>query len=368
MTATYRRAALRPSSARRERPRGPRRLPPAALALLAYDAGAMLPATEERPDTAARPSPVAVRIEAIEHAYGGRRALDRVSLEVGTASLACLLGPNGGGKTTLFRVLATLLRPRAGRALVFGHDTVREAAAVRRAIGVVFQAPAVDRRLTVHENLAVHGALHGLSGRTLAAAIAMRLEQFGLHDRSGDLAGRLSGGLLRRVEIAKALLPRPRLLLLDEPSTGLDPGARADLWDHLAALGQRDGVTVLFTTHLLEEAERADRVAILSAGRVVAAGTPRDLTAAIGGEVLVLRPRDGDALALKAPIEAAAGVEAGVLDGTLRLEAADLHRLVPRIVEAAPGRIDSITLGRPTLFDVFARATGHRFHDDGTTA
>lgn len=325
----------------------------------------MLPVRHDRPGAAPRPSTAAVRIEAIEHAYSGRRALDGITLEVAESSRTALLGPNGGGKTTLFRVLATLLRPDAGRALVFGRDTVRDAPAVRRALGVVFQSPAVDRRLTVRENLAVHGALHGLDARTLAPAIRERLTQFGLLDRAGDLAGRLSGGLLRRVEIAKALLPRPRLLLLDEPSTGLDPGARSDLWEHLEALGARDGVTVLFTTHLLEEAERADRVAILSAGRVVADGAPRDLTAAIGGEVLVLRARDGDVESLRAPVEAAAGVPVRLLDDTLRLEAADLHRLVPRIVEAVPGRIDSITLGRPTLYDVFARATGRRFHADG---
>ena len=314
--------------------------------------------------TSAPPSPPAVRLEGLAHDYAGRRALAGITLEIGAGSIGGILGPNGGGKTTLFRVLATLLHPTAGRALVFGHDTVREAAAVRRALGVVFQAPAVDRRLTVRENLLVHGALYGLRGRALGAAIDERLARLGIADRSGEMAGRLSGGLLRRVEIAKALLPRPRLLLLDEPSTGLDPAARAGLWDHLASLVARDGITVLFTTHLLEEAERADRVTILSEGRVVADGAPRDLTAAIGGEVLEIRPHDGDTAAIAAPIEAATGVPARVLDGTLRLEAPDLHRMVPRVVEAVPGRIASITLGKPTLFDVFTRATGRRFDRD----
>lgn len=326
-----------------------------------------MPETAFEPARAATPAaPVpAVRLEGLAHDYAGRPALAGITLDIAPATIACLLGPNGGGKTTLFRILATLLPPRAGRALVFGRDTTREAAAVRRALGVVFQAPAIDRRLTVRENLAVHGALYGLSGRPLATAIALRLEQFGLADRERDFAGTLSGGLLRRVEIAKALLHRPRLMLLDEPSTGLDPAARADLWEHLAALRDRDGVTVLFTTHLLEEAERADRVAILHEGKVVADGAPRALTAAIGGEVLVIRPLGGDPAALRAPIEAAAGVAARTLEGTLRLEAPDLHRLVPRIIEAAPGRIDSITLGRPTLFDVFAQATGRRFEHSG---
>ncbi len=309
-------------------------------------------------------SPPAVRLEALARDYGSRRALAGITLDIAAGSLTGILGPNGGGKTTLFRILATLLQPTSGRALVFGHDTMRAAPEVRRALGVVFQAPAIDRRLTVRENLLVHGALYGLRGRSLARSIEERLERFGLAGRSDELAGRLSGGLLRRVEIAKALLPRPRLLLLDEPSSGLDPAARADLWDQIAALRDRDGVTVLFTTHLLEEAERADRVAILSEGRVVADGAPRDLTAAIGGEVLVIRPHDGDAATLVAPIEAATGVTARAIEGTLRLEAPDLHRLVPRVIEAAPGRIASITLGRPTLLDVFTQATGRRFDRD----
>jgi ABC-2 type transport system ATP-binding protein len=332
---------------------------------LAYDAGAMLPeAAHAARSVSPSASPAAVRLEGLRHDFAGRRALAGIDLEVAAGSMGAILGPNGGGKTTLFRVLATLLRPTSGRALVFGCDTVREAPVVRRALGVVFQSPAVDRRLTVRENLLVHGALYGLHGRPLGAAIEERLGRFGLADRAGDLAGRLSGGLLRRVEIAKALLPRPRLLLLDEPSTGLDPAARADLWDQIAALRDRDGVTVLFTTHLLEEAERADRVAILSEGRVVADGAPRALTAAIGGEVLVIRPHDGDADALRPAVEAAAGVAARVLEGTLRLEAPDLHRLVPRVIEAVPGRIASITLGQPTLLDVFTQATGRRFDRD----
>jgi len=302
----------------------------------------------------------AVSIETIEHAYGDRRALAGVDLEVAEGAFVAVLGPNGGGKTTLFRILATLLKPAAGRALVYGRDTVTEAAAVRACLGVVFQSPAVDRRLTVRENLWTHGRLHVMRGADLRASIPALLARMGLDDRGGDLAGTLSGGLLRRVEIAKALLHRPRLLLLDEPSTGLDPAARAALWDELRALRRRDGVTILFTTHLIEEAEACDRVAILSAGRVVADGAPRDLTAAIGGDVLVIVPRE-DAAGLRADIERVLGMPAVEVDGTVRVEAPQAHLLVPRVIEALPGQIRAVTLGGPTLLDVFVHRTGRAF-------
>ena len=307
----------------------------------------------------------AVAIERLEHAYGGRPALAGVDLEVAEGAIVGVLGPNGGGKTTLFRILATLLRPAAGRARVCGHDTVTEAAAVRACLGVVFQSPAVDRRLTVRENLTTHGRLHGMRRPDMRASIPALLARMGLEERGGDLAGTLSGGLLRRVEIAKALLHRPRLLLLDEPSTGLDPAARASLWDDLRALRRREAVTILFTTHLIEEAEGCDRVAILSGGRVVADGAPRHLTAAIGGDVLVIVPRDG-AAGLRAEVERVLGTAAAEVDGTVRVEVQQAHLLVPRVIEALPGRIRAVTIGGPTLLDVFVRRTGRRF-DSGAT-
>jgi ABC-2 type transport system ATP-binding protein len=297
-----------------------------------------------------------VSVEGIAHAYAGRPALRGVDLVVPEGAMVAVLGPNGGGKSTLFRILATLLRPDAGRALVCGHDTVREAPAVRACLGVVFQSPAVDRLLTVRENLETHALLYGV-GRGRRQAIAAMLERLGLLERASDRAGTLSGGLLRRVEIAKALLHRPRLLLLDEPSTGLDPGARATLWEELRALRRDLGVTVLFTTHLMDEAEDCDRVAILCAGRVAVEGAPADLTAAIGGEVLVIVPRGGAAGA-RAEVERITGAAVTEVDHTLRLEAPGAHLLVPRIIEALPGRIEAVTVGRPTLADVFLRHAG----------
>jgi len=301
-----------------------------------------------------------ISVQNLVHRYETRTALNGVSFDVRPAELFGLLGPNGSGKTTLFRILATLLRPAAGRTLVFGRDAVREPDAVRARLGVVFQAPAVDRLLTVRENLDIHGRLYGLRGRELGDRIAATLDRLRLSDRAGDRVGILSGGLARRVEIAKGLLHRPEILLLDEPSTGLDPAARADLWDSVRDLRRCFGTTILFTTHLLEEAEGCDRVAILDAGRVVALGAPRSLQEEIGGDVLVIASRH-DAARLRADVERLAGAPAIEVDGTVRVETASGRTLVPRLLEAFPGRIDALTLGRPTLFDVFVRRTGRRF-------
>ncbi len=307
----------------------------------------------------------AILTEALRRDYGTRPALRDVNLEVREGEMFGILGPNGGGKTTLFRILATLLRPHGGRASIFGRDVVAQARDVRRALGVVFQAPALDRHLTVRENLQIHGRLYGLDSATRRTASAELLERFGIADRANERAGRLSGGLQRRVEIAKGLLHRPRLLLLDEPSTGLDPAMRRDLWALLRGLRDAAGVTVVLTTHFIEEAEGCDRIAILDGGRIVACGPPAELRRDVGGDVIVIRTTDPAPAA--AEIERRFGGPVTVVDGTIRLERPGGHLLIPPIVEALQDRIESITLGRPTLVDVFIRRTGRRF-EDGSTA
>jgi ABC-2 type transport system ATP-binding protein len=302
--------------------------------------------------------------------YGRERALDGVDLAVRPGELFAILGPNGGGKTTLFRILATLLPPGRGRASIFGHDLVREPAAARRLLGVLFQAPAIDRLLTVRENLDLQGALYGLGGRALAADRESLLTRFGLEAKCSARAGTLSGGMQRRLEIAKSLLHRPRLLLLDEPSTGLDPKARAALWSALDDLARASGTTVAFTTHLLEEADRAHRVAILDRGRIVALGEPETLKAEIGRQVLAIapEPRAADGDALRQEIERLAGVAARLVEGRILVEAENGAALVPMLASALGGRIASLTVARPTLYDVFLRRTGHGFEPDEETA
>lgn len=308
---------------------------------------------------------LAIDVRDVSHAYGARRALDGLTFGVRPAELFGLLGPNGGGKSTLFRVLATLMVPDAGQARIMGHDVVVEPDAVRRRLGVVFQHPSVDGKLTVEENLRHQGHLYGIGGEALRGRVAELLERFGLADRRRERVESLSGGLARRVELAKGLLPRPAVLLLDEPSTGLDPGARRDLMAELRRLRDADGVTVVLTTHYLEEAERCDRVAVIDRGRLVALDTPQALMALVGGDVVVVHPADVDGL--QAKIRSRFGLECSLVDGTLRLEHARGHELVRDLVEAFPTDVHSITFGKPTLEDVFVHLTGRRLHDGDAT-
>ena len=298
----------------------------------------------------------------LTHRYGERVALDRVSLRVAPREIFGLLGPNGGGKTTLFRILSTLVRPTSGAAKMLGCDLLRDIGALRRRLGVVFQAPSLDKKLRVRENLAHQGHLYGLAGAALADRIEHLLTEFNLRDRANDLVETLSGGLQRRVEIAKSLLHRPELLLLDEPSTGLDPGARIDLWQTLYRLRDQQDVTVLLTTHLMEEAERCDRVAIMDRGKIVAEGEPEKLRAEIGGDVISARTQDATSLGER--IAKSLGVEVSVLNDEVRIEQPEGASFITRLVEAFPGEIDSVTLAKPTLEDVFIARTGRRLSEE----
>lgn len=273
-----------------------------------------------------------------------------------------VLGPNGGGKTTLFRLLSTLIPLQEGSVSILGYDLRRQGQAIRQRIGVVFQAPSVDKKLTVRENLLHQGHLYGLSGQMLERRIAEMLSRLGLADRAGERTETLSGGLRRRVDLAKGLLHEPRLLLLDEPSTGLDPAARGDLWNYLRELRAAEGVTIVMTTHLLEEADKADRIAILNEGRLVALDTPDALRATVGGDSITIQTAAPDVLARA--IQERFGLEASVVDGAVRFEQAGGHQWIARLVEAFPGQVDAITLGKPTLEDVFIARTGHRFWQD----
>ncbi len=234
----------------------------------------------------------AIKLNNISHRYGDRLALDGVSFDVRPAEIFGLLGPNGSGKTSMFRILSTLMLPSGGSANIMGADVATAPNVVRRNIGVVFQAQSVDVKLSAAENLRHQGHLYGLSGRTLTGRVTEMLSRVGLADRANERVETFSGGMQRRVELAKGLLHRPSVLLLDEPTTGLDPGARRDLWKYLAQLRDSEGVTVLVTTHLMEEAERCDRLAILNEGHLVGLGTPGELKSGIGGDVVTLEAAD----------------------------------------------------------------------------
>jgi ABC-2 type transport system ATP-binding protein len=301
----------------------------------------------------------AIEVRRLAHDYGARRALDGITFDVAPGEIFGLLGPNGGGKTTLFRILSTLMTPTAGTARILGLCTDTEAAAARRRIGVVFQSPSLDRKLTAAENLHYQGALYGMTCRQARERAAEMLGRVGLAERAGERVEKLSGGQQRRVELAKGLLHAPRVLLLDEPSSGLDPGGRRDLWLYLNEIRARDGVTSLLTTHLMEEAERCDRLGILDRGRLVALGSPAELRAEIGGEVVTLTSSEPDALC--AALRERFGLAASVVDGRVRLEHAEGHTLIPLLIDAFPERIEAVSVGKPTLEDVFIHQTGHRF-------
>jgi len=314
---------------------------------------------EASADISGRATSSAIVIDNLRHAYGDRSALSGVSFDVRPAEIFGLLGPNGSGKTTMFRILSTLMTPTAGRAAIAGFDVVASPANVRRQIGVVFQAQSIDVKLSAFENLWHIGHLYGMRGSALKTRVKEMLERVALADRANEKAETFSGGMQRRLELAKGLLHRPSVLLLDEPTTGLDPGARIDLWQYLKVLRDQEGVTVLVTTHLMEEAERCDRLAILSEGKLVALGTPAELKSEIGGDVILLESSNPEALAGK--MRTRFNVAPQVLDGRVRLEREAGHNFITEVVEAFPGEIDSVSVSKPTLEDVFIDRTGHRF-------
>lgn len=297
----------------------------------------------------------AVEAEGVCFRYGSRQALQGVSFSVQAGEVFGVIGPNGGGKTTLFRILSTTSSPHEGRAFVFGYDVSRQADAVRRRIGVVFQTPSSDGKLTLRENLLYQGRLYGMRGGELKSAAERVLALVGLRDRADDLVQTLSYGLRRRLEIGKGMLHSPGLLLLDEPSAGLDPGARLDLWRVLKDL-QKEGVTVFLTTHHTDEADQCDRLAVLHEGRLLALDTPQALKATVGGDVVTIRAKDPQGL--EPTLRRLAASAPMFLNGAVRVEQPRGHELAAHLLETHGEAILSITVGQPTIEDVFVRYTG----------
>ncbi len=317
-------------------------------------------ADQSSPLSSTAAAPV-VQVANVSFRYGQHQALKDVTLSVGKKQIFGLLGPNGGGKTTLFRILCTLLVPQQGEARVMGVDVKRDPHAVRRMIGVVFQSDSLDLELTSQENLLHQGRLYGLRGGELKERVGHLMVRFGLEKRSKDLVRRLSGGLRRRVELAKGLLHRPQILMLDEPTQGLDPGARLDFWRYLRNLRDEEGLTILFTTHLMEETEQCDHLVILSNGEVVASGSPETLKEKVGGDVIVIRTSDPECLGDL--IRKRFSCEAKVVDGTVRVERHRGYELAAKLMESYSDQIEALTVGKPTLEDVFIHETGHHFEE-----
>ncbi len=296
-----------------------------------------------------------ISVQNLSHRYGERVALDGLTFVVEKSAAYGILGPNGCGKSTLFRILATLQRPAAGDATIDGVPVSGKGIEVRRILGVVFQSSTLDARLTVAENLAIHAQLYGISGRTLRRAVDEALEFVRMESRRDDVAGRLSGGQKRRVEIARALMHRPSVLLMDEASSGLDPAARREMWEALHELRASRGVTILFTTHLMDEAENATRLLLMNRGRAIAEGSPEEIKRAVGGDVVIFEPAQPG---LPGALGQTFGVTAAEVNGEVHVEVSRGHQFIAEAVEALPGMIRSASLRKPTLEDAFLKLSG----------
>lgn len=303
--------------------------------------------------------PPVLKVREVRHAYGERIALNGVSFEVNEGEIFTLLGPNGGGKTTLFRILTTSMAPGSGDALIFGHSIVSEFTAIRKKIGVVFQEPSLDPKLTALENMIHHGHFYGMRGRPLRDAAIALLDTFNLANRAEDLTETLSGGLRRRIELAKALLPSPALLFADEPSTGLDPGVRLEFAAEIQRLRSERRITVVLTTHFIEEADRSDQVGILHEGNLVALGKPEALKETMDGEIVVIQTPNPKSLCAK--IQEHFGHETQTFSNSVRIEIPRAHEFIPKLVESFPSEVKSLKFGRPNLEDVFIQKTGQQF-------
>ncbi len=304
---------------------------------------------------------VRISISQLSHVYAGtrpetgRRALHQIDLDIHSGETMALLGPNGSGKSTLLRILTTALVPTSGVVRVGDAFVGRDPGAVRRQLGVVFQEPALDGKLTVGENLRTAGLLYGMSRRAVRQRGQQLLEVVGLWERRAERVEKLSGGMRRRVELAKALLPAPAILALDEPTAGLDPVARQDFWCQVEELKAGEQLTVVVSTHLLDEAERADRVAILHQGQLLVCGPPRALQCQLGREILTLR--SDDATALQTALRRAMGLEGLVVDQDVRVPLKGDVSLDEVFQRFGP-QIRSLSLAPPSLDDVFVRHTG----------
>jgi ABC-2 type transport system ATP-binding protein len=315
----------------------------------------------------------AIAVDGLRKRYGEVQALDGVSFRVREGEVFGLLGPNGAGKSTTTRILVTLTEPDDGRAEVAGHDVVREPDAVRRSIGYVPQASGVDRAATGRENLVLQGRIQGLGGRALRGRVDELLELFGLGDAAGRTVNGYSGGMKRRLDVALGLVHRPTVLFLDEPTTGLDPEARAAMWDELGRLASGERLTILLTTHYLEEADKlADRLAIVSRGQVVVEGTAESLKRDLRGDAVSVELGNGRSEQAHAAIAGLSWVHEVSIDGrVLRARVDHGGRAVPGILSTLDEHgipVASVTLARPSLDDVYLHHTGRDFRSEDREA
>jgi len=309
-----------------------------------------------------------VKVENLVKKYGDLVAVNDISFSVMEGEIFGFLGPNGAGKTTTISILCTLLSPTSGRAWVNGHDVVKEPDAVRRSIGLVFQDPSLDERLTARENLEFHAILYDIPAEVRRRRLKEVLEMVELYDRRDDLVRTFSGGMKRRLEIARGLMHYPKVLFLDEPTLGLDPQTRRRIWDYIRELKEQENITIFLTTHYMDEAENADRIAIIDYGRIVALDTPDNLKKMVGGDVITIKTPDEEAAAAFITQKFGVSVKRFSLNGGIYFEVDSGEEFIPRLVREAPFPILSISLRRPTLDDVFLKLTGRQIRDEQASA
>ncbi|HEY3248527.1 MAG TPA: ATP-binding cassette domain-containing protein [bacterium] len=306
-----------------------------------------------------------IHVQELWKRYGPIEAVKGVTFDVGESEIFGFLGPNGAGKTTTIKVLATLLLPTAGRVTLNGFDVVRQPNEVRKSIGIVFQDPSLDDRLSAEQNLWFHAMLYGVPRDLARTRMDEALQIVELADRRGSQVRTFSGGMKRRLEIARGLLHYPRVLFLDEPTIGLDPQTRNRIWEYVRDLRAREGVTIFMTTHYMDEAENCDRIGIIDHGELVALDTPGALKRSVGGDVITMKSPQPEALA--AAVAEQFGSTARLADGQVVLEREGGAEFVPQVVSAFPGLVESVTVQPPTLDDVFLKLTGHAIREESAS-
>ena len=302
-----------------------------------------------------------IEVNDLRKAFGDMEAVRGVSFSVAPGEVFGFLGPNGAGKTTTINMLCTLSKPTGGSAKVAGHDVATERDDVRRHIGLVFQDPTLDGYLTADQNLRLHAELYGVDPAAVSARMDQMLDMVDLNDRRDQPVMTFSGGMRRRLEIARGLMHSPRVLFLDEPTIGLDPQTRASIWKYIAELHKREEITVFVTTHYMDEAENCDRIAIMNEGRIVALDTPEALKAAIGKDRVQITT--GDDAAAIAALKAQFGLDAQVHEGLVTFAVADGAEFVPQLFSKLGVPIRSVSVNRPSLDDVFLGYTGTTLRD-----
>jgi ABC-2 type transport system ATP-binding protein len=302
-----------------------------------------------------------IEVRRLGRQFGELEAVKDVSFEVGEGEVFGLLGPNGAGKTTTISMLTTLLRPTSGQASVNHSDIATQQSAVRRSIGLVFQRTTLDETLTAEQNLRFHAYAYGVAAEVRERRLRELMIMVELWDRRGSKVRTFSGGMKRRLEIARGLLHDPRVLFLDEPTLGLDPQTRRRIWEYLSELRARDGLTIFLTTHYMDEAEHCDRIAIIDHGRIVALNTPARLKGAVGGDLITIATGDGQSAAEE--IRRRYGLSPSLADGTVSFQVSAGETFLPEFVRSFSQPLEAIGLRRPTLDDVFMHLTGREIRD-----